>query len=201
MLNTYKNCLKSIEEMNSAGDKVSYLTSILRSILQTTSLITLELVSSMPEHMSSISSLKERFETPSDGFIIQILNSTIPIIRSTLATNFINGWYETTNSDMSISAFLISWVEFRNKKSGHGVSDLKTNQEWAPKLIEWIKIILDSVQNILPVLNNTLSIPNFGGVKLSVPCGYGVIPPFLIELMGRKSKALLLFKNRWTTIY
>ncbi|MFX4408240.1 hypothetical protein ABTA58_17795, partial [Acinetobacter baumannii] len=25
-----------------------------------------------------------------------------------------------------------------------------------------------------------------------------VIPPFLIELMGRKSKALLLFKNRWT---
>ena len=29
----------------------------------------------------------------------------------------------------------------------------------------------------------------------------GVIPPFLIELMGRKSKALLLFKNRWTTIY
>ena len=31
--------------------------------------------------------------------------------------------------------------------------------------------------------------------------GGGVIPPFLIELMGRKSKALLLFKNRWTTIY
>lgn len=28
-----------------------------------------------------------------------------------------------------------------------------------------------------------------------------VTPPFLIELMGRKSKALLLFKNRWTTIY
>ena len=28
-----------------------------------------------------------------------------------------------------------------------------------------------------------------------------VIPPFLIELMGRKSNALLLFKNRWTTIY
>ena len=28
-----------------------------------------------------------------------------------------------------------------------------------------------------------------------------VIPPFVIELMGRKSKALLLFKNRWTTIY
>lgn len=28
-----------------------------------------------------------------------------------------------------------------------------------------------------------------------------VIPPFLIELMGRKSKALLFFKNRWTTIY
>jgi hypothetical protein len=31
--------------------------------------------------------------------------------------------------------------------------------------------------------------------------GSRVIPPFLIELMGRKSKALLLFKNRWTTIY
>ena len=31
--------------------------------------------------------------------------------------------------------------------------------------------------------------------------GKKVIPPFLIELMGRKSKALLLFKNRWTTIY
>ncbi len=30
---------------------------------------------------------------------------------------------------------------------------------------------------------------------------FAVIPPFLIELMGRKSKALLLFKNRWTTIY
>lgn len=30
---------------------------------------------------------------------------------------------------------------------------------------------------------------------------FRVIPPFLIELMGRKSKALLLFKNRWTTIY
>ena len=27
-----------------------------------------------------------------------------------------------------------------------------------------------------------------------------VIPPFLIELMGRKSEGLLLFKNRWTTI-
>ena len=36
-----------------------------------------------------------------------------------------------------------------------------------------------------------------GGVHLKG----GVIPPFLIELMGRKSKALLLFKNRWTTIY
>ena len=30
---------------------------------------------------------------------------------------------------------------------------------------------------------------------------YPVTPPFLIELMGRKSKSLLLFKNRWTTIY
>ena len=33
------------------------------------------------------------------------------------------------------------------------------------------------------------------------PNGYTVTPPFLIELMGRKSKSLLLFKNRWTTIY
>lgn len=36
-------------------------------------------------------------------------------------------------------------------------------------------------------------------VKLNM--GGMVTPPFLIELMGRKSKALLLFKNRWTTIY
>ena len=32
-------------------------------------------------------------------------------------------------------------------------------------------------------------------------CDEVVTPPFLIELMGRKSKSLLLFKNRWTTIY
>ena len=35
----------------------------------------------------------------------------------------------------------------------------------------------------------------------SLETNASVIPPFLIELMGRKSKALLLFKNRWTTIY
>ena len=46
----------------------------------------------------------------------------------------------------------------------------------------------------------TLKIP----LKFKNPLSPGnerVIPPFLIELMGRKSKALLLFKNRWTTIY
>mgnify|MGYP006897030170 CR=1 FL=1 len=43
----------------------------------------------------------------------------------------------------------------------------------------------------------------FASLKLAseLPLAVVVIPPFLIELMGRKSKALLLFKNRWTTIY
>ena len=59
-----------------------------------------------------------------------------------------------------------------------------------------------------------LSLAIFSALMLSA-CGGGsssnsnggktgtgkVIPPFLSELMGRKSKALLLFKNRWTTIY
>ena len=40
-----------------------------------------------------------------------------------------------------------------------------------------------------------------GSTYLTVISFIMVIPPFLIELMGRKSKALLLFKNRWTTIY
>ena len=69
---------------------------------------------------------------------------------------------------------------------------------------QWLKlksILLDLNVYDKPSLKET-----FLGIiyRLKTGCQWRylpVIPPFLIELMGRKSKALLLFKNRWTTIY
>lgn len=73
--------------------------------------------------------------------------------------------------------------------------------------MEYWKMLLATRSNMAQVLQRILVEQCSAQTKAVIQAegiqavGERVTPPFLIELMGRKSKALLLFKNRWTTIY
>ncbi|WP_323929064.1 ATP-binding protein [Aeromonas caviae] len=143
----YVRHLDNIRKLDNNAEKLTALTSTLRSLLQTTAIIIFEVIKEKaPSDEIEWDTLIERFNKPSDGTPIDAINTIIPIAREYISRGFIYGWFEIAKGQKEpLANQLRKWIEFRNKRPGHGVLDKKTTDEWSlitESLIENTLIIL-----------------------------------------------------------
>lgn len=152
MINIYQDQLAHAGNLQNPSEKLTFLTSILRSLLQLCGTTSLEVVKELtPTDDPALDELIERFRTPSDGLPIQILDKTVSIIRSYVDTRFLSGWFEpTAKCTICISRQLQDWVEFRNTFSAHGVLDQTKTREWSEKTHSLIVSCIDVFKQAIP---------------------------------------------------
>ncbi|KNC91278.1 hypothetical protein GM30_23420 [Trabulsiella odontotermitis] len=83
------------------------------------------------------------------------------------------GWFESTREiEKPLSKQLVDWVEFRNKRPGHGVLDANITNKWVNKTEAIIKDCLTIFSKILPDISSDgvlLPLKNFSGTKITTP--------------------------------
>ncbi|MGA4321927.1 AAA family ATPase [Ectopseudomonas hydrolytica] len=179
MRNVYQGQLQIAVSLTSPSESLSYLCSILRSLLQCISISALETVIQTTPSVDDDIDLKpllDRFGQPSDGLPVEILDALVPRIRSLVFRNYMHGWYEAVpGSERCLVDDLQLWVAFRNGRPAHGVLDAPTTSEWASKTAELIRRILGTAEGVLPVATKSGLVVQIG--DLSVP----VTTPLLVS--------------------
>lgn len=174
MKNIYVEHLAYASTIKNESEKLTYLTSVLRSILQLTVVASFELIKAQtPSDEIDLEDFTNRLCKPSDGLQLQVLDNVVPFLRRYVDKQFMHGWFENTESiDKPLSKQLITWVEFRNKRSGHGVLDEKITTEWAEKTEKIIECCLEVFDSIIPVKGEDASVylsKELGNVHISAP--------------------------------
>jgi Tfp pilus assembly protein PilF/GTPase SAR1 family protein len=126
------------EQLTSSSEKVSYLCSVLRSLLQVAAVTALEVIREQtPASVdnAALGAFAKRFSQPTDGLPVEILEVSTPVIRSFVSRTYHTGWFEQDPAyGKPLAAEAAAWVAFRNKKPAHGVLSKADADEWAPKL-------------------------------------------------------------------
>ncbi|EIX9761266.1 tetratricopeptide repeat protein [Klebsiella pneumoniae] len=201
----YIEYLHAAQTVQNDSERLSFLTSTLRSLLQTAVISSFEIAKNLtPSDEHDLIELTNRFCKPSDGLPLQILDTLTPVIRSYIANDYLHGWFESTKLiEKPLSKQLIEWVEFRNKRTGHGVLDEKINKEWASKTEGIIKDSLIVFTKILPEISpneELLPLKHFSGTKISTPIYFMNSAVVILAIIVRKGiwklkGQLLSFKN------
>lgn len=156
MINLYKMQQNIANNTQESYKKLIYNTCIIRSLLQTAAITSLEVVreeSPEIEDGESLVSLIKRFDRPNDSLPFEILEITTRIIRAYIYDKYNMGWFERTNKySASLGKELIDWISnCRNSKLGHGNLSEKDADLWASKtstLLEQCLLCLkDSIPN------------------------------------------------------
>jgi tetratricopeptide (TPR) repeat protein len=203
MKNLYLSHIDTANKLPSSGDKLSYLTSVTRSILQLTAIVSLEIIElQTPTDEIDVSDYTERLHKPSDGLPIQILNGIIPFLRTYFERDFLSGWFESNKSIKTpLQKELTEWVEFRNKRPAHGVLDQSVTKEWADKTEKLLYNCITVFDSIMPkIVDNALILPqNVGNATLKTPLYFKshavVITGINIRKGLRRLKGQLLSNN------
>lgn len=175
MFEIYTRELNIARAQESDAEALSYLSSIFRSLLQTLALSSIEVMlqaTPIADDDGTLKQLIDRFGQPSDGLPIEVLDYLVPRIRSLVFRGFLNGWYEKNNdNEKSIIETLTEWIEFRNKRPGHGVMDLPSTRLWAKRTDALIQRVLDAAAEVLPKESSTGLAAKFGDITaiLSIP--------------------------------
>ncbi|WP_233979662.1 hypothetical protein [Pectobacterium versatile] len=178
--------------MNNNSERLLYLTSVLRSLLQTSVISSFEIANNLtPRDEVDLLELTDRFCKPSDGLPLQIIDTLVPIIRGYAAKDFLHGWFESAKEiETPLSKQLLNWVEFRNKRSGHGVLDTKKTNEWSEKTANIIKACLIVFSDILPEVSNDgggiLPLKKFSETKITIPIYYKNNAIVILAIIVRK---------------
>lgn len=171
MKRIYQEQLQIAVSLDSPSESLSYLCSILRSLMQCVSISALETVIQATPSVDEDIDLKpflDRFGQPSDGLPVEILDSLVPRIRSLVSRNYMYGWYETLeNSQQSLVDELQLWVNFRNDRPAHGVLDAPTTDIWTTKTTELIRRVLNVANDALPIAGQSGLTIQIG--ELSIP--------------------------------
>ncbi|MFK5949376.1 MAG: hypothetical protein QM500_11490 [Methylococcales bacterium] len=148
-------------------ERLTYLTSVLRSLMQLSVVVSLELIKSQtPSDEIDLEDFTKRFCKPVDGLPLQILDNVIPFLRRYINNQFMSGWFEKTKLvDIPISQQLVEWVEFRNRRHAHGVLDATVTLEWSERTENILRDCLEVFDCIIPVKIDDTT------VKLSKACG------------------------------
>ncbi|MEE4684254.1 hypothetical protein V2K41_04450 [Pseudomonas alliivorans] len=155
MKGIYVSEMYLIAQLESPIERFTHLTSTLRSMLQVCAITSLELIrqsNKTYEHFSGLENLTSRLQHPSDGLPVEILEKTVPIIRSLINVDFLHGWFEEVDVFPPLIKKVVQWVEFRNS-TAHGVPDQNDIAEWEPKLNALINQSLNVFEAGLPSYN------------------------------------------------
>lgn len=174
MKSIYQKHLDTAKKIQNHSEKLTYLTSVLRSLLQTAVISSFEITKNLtPSDEVDLSTLTDRFCKPSDGLPLQILDTLTPIIRCFVSKGYLNGWFEPRkNIKTPLSKQLITWVEFRNKRPGHGVLDTQNMKDWSTKTENIIRDCLVIFSDILPAISTKgelLPLKKFEGTQILTP--------------------------------
>jgi hypothetical protein len=154
--------------LESKAERFQYFTSILRSILQSATVCSFEIVIKMTpagDEDPRVADLIQRFRQPSDGLPLEALDILIPIVRSYVSKTFMTGWFEKgfiSSNDEGLASNLMQFIEFRNKRPAHGVLDQNDIKSWCEKLELLAKDCLEIFSPHLPDVENN------GSLKVSV---------------------------------
>lgn len=140
--------------MASDSDRFTYLGSILRSLFQTVAVTALEIVCELtpdPLENTDLAALAKRFDKPSDGLPVEILELVTPTIRSHVQRTYHDGWFERDpQHGDTLTLAAAAWVSFRNRKPAHGVVSKADIDEWTPKLSLLLQRSLACFADTLP---------------------------------------------------
>ncbi|EKZ9002843.1 NB-ARC domain-containing protein [Vibrio fluvialis] len=173
MLNIFYQQIELVDKEESDHAKLSYLTSILRAVLQHISVISIELTN---ENVSSdyfdLPEYSHRLRKPSDGHPVQILDALIPVLRENVR-DYLHGWFESSITNQEpLRKSVSEWVEYRNNRPGHGVLDEKTVRQWCEKSRNLILELLDISKYVWPTVtgDSDLVMPEYlGSFNLATP--------------------------------
>ncbi|MFN1535583.1 hypothetical protein [Vibrio jasicida] len=155
MIEAYNDITKLVPKDLSATEKVTFYTSVLRSILQASTYASLELCSLvLPENEVDLEAHLIRMQQPSDGLPIEIIESILPSLRTYFDTTVCFGWYKEGKEKQGLAHKLSEWVHFRNDTAGHGVLGEKDAVIWAEKTLELIYLCLTVFEKLLPSYNS-----------------------------------------------
>lgn len=192
MYDLFKTQQAALVGMTSDSDRFNYVGSILRSLFQTVAITALEIARELtpdPLANTKLTALAKRFEKPSDGLPVEVLELVTPIIRSHVQRNYHHGWFECDSlHNGTLASAATAWVAFRNKKPGHGVVSKADIDEWTPKLSLLLQRSLACFAETLPRaatdgLKVQIGQQNF---QLHTPLLHGVCPIVVTGVTARK---------------
>jgi tetratricopeptide (TPR) repeat protein len=130
--------------------------------------ITLQATPTIDDDLNFVQFL-DRFSQPSDGLPVEILDTLVPRIRSLVFRGYMTGWFEATGGfDKTIVSALTEWVEFRNKRPGHGVLDAPTTAIWAQRTGDLIQRILEADRDALPRSEGNRLVMQVGDIAVPI---------------------------------
>lgn len=154
MRNLFETQLAVAERLESSSEKFNYLCSVLRSLFQVAAVTALEIIREQtPDAVdnAALGAFAKRFNQPTDGLPVEILEVATPVIRSYVSRAYHLGWFERDpDHGDTLAAVATAWVTFRNKKPAHGVLSKADTDEWAPKLSVLLSRSLACFGNTLP---------------------------------------------------
>ncbi|NAZ70926.1 NB-ARC domain-containing protein [Vibrio toranzoniae] len=176
MLNVFYQQVELANKKESDDAKLTYLTAVLRAVLQHISVISIELTNEkISGDYFDLPEYSHRLRRPSDGHPAQILDALIPLLRENVR-DYLYGWFESSvKNQVPLRKSVSEWVEFRNNRPGHGVLDRKTVRLWGDKSRSLILELLNISEHIWPTLVNDseLVMPEYlGGFSLVTPLAY-----------------------------
>lgn len=193
MRNLFETQVEVAEQLKSSSEKFNYLCSVLRSLFQLAAVTALEIIREQtPDAVdnAALGVLAKRFNQPTDGLPVEILEVATPVIRSYVSRTYHLGWYERDpDYGDTLAAAASAWVTFRNKKPAHGVLSKADTDEWAPKLSVLLARSLACFGNTLPsvVDANMLKVTiDSSELTLKTPLLYGGMPVVISGVESRK---------------
>lgn len=193
MRNLYESQLAVTDQLESSSEKINHLCSVLRSLFQVAAVTALEIVREQtPEVLdnAALGAFAKRFNQPTDGLPVEILEVATPVIRSYVSRTYHSGWFERDpEHGNTLAAEALAWVKFRNKKPAHGVLSKADADEWAPKLAALLRRSLACFSNTLPRVVDVDSLEVSLGsseLMLKTPLVYAGLPVVISSVETRK---------------
>lgn len=193
MKNIYRDEIDAIEGMDSQVAQFTHLTSCLRSILQIAAVSSLELIKNHPktaDEFQQFEHLAVRFQHPSDGLPVELLDRAVALVRSLICAEFLNGWYERSeHNEIPFVKLMDNWVQFRNRVF-HGVPDQHDVSEWQPKMLSLLKaavhVFADAIPELLIDKNMLVLGPKYGNLTVTTPLTHEKKAIVIREISARK---------------
>lgn len=151
MINLYEKVFSTVPQGLSDTEKVTFYSSILRSILQVATLTSLERCSRyLPQNEVDLEASLYRFQQPSDGLPIEIIEAILPSLRTYVKRDLAHGWYKEGSEKLGLAYRLSEWVQFRNDALGHSVLCESTASDWVGKTRGLVQLSLKILGSLIP---------------------------------------------------